>query len=327
MVKNGSHSPRHSISKVQKDFFIDSHVHIFPKKRLQGLVKWILGLIPDHPVSATVVKEDILHDLKQEGVTHFFNLVYPLREEEAGPLNEFNARFCESTPGAIPFATLHQDTPDKAGVAEKALKSHPFIGFKFHSFVQGFDPWDPRMDPLYAFLQEAGRPVILHTGYGDYYGKSMPASGLRAWLKRYPRLPVVFAHMAFPEFAEAFSMLEEFPDLYLDAALVLPCRRPAFEPLLDSIPGGIKIMDVLIEGLEKYKGRIMYGSDHPAGMGGLSDIYRDLNNFPISEAAKRSIRKETPMAFISRFQPDFDWGESLAAWDRAKWTVPALRLL
>ena len=311
MCKNGSDSPLPSTSKIHQDLFIDSHVHIFPEKRLWGLVKWIKGLIPEHPVSAMVAEADILHDLKQEGVTHFFNLVYPLKEEETGPLNEYNARFCESTPGAIPFATLHPDTPDKARVAEKFLKTHPFIGFKFHSFIQNFDPWDPCMDPLYAFLQEAGRPVILHTGYGDFYGKSMPASGLRTLLKRYPRLPMVFAHMAFPELAEAFSMLEEFPDLYLDAALVLPCRRPEFKPLLSAIPNGNKIIDVLGEGLETYKGRVMYGSDHPAGMGGLSDIYRDLKDFPVSEATKRSIRKETPMAFISRFEPDFDWGESL----------------
>jgi len=292
-------------------FFIDSHVHIFPEKRLRGLVKWIRGLIPDHPVSALVTEQELLSDFRKEGVTHFFNLVYPLKEEETGPLNEFNARFCSATPGAIPFATLHQDTHQKAGVAEEALKSHPFIGFKFHPFIQGFDPWDTRMDPLYAFLQEAGRPVILHTGYGDYYGKSMPTSELRALLKRYPRLPVVFAHMAFPELDTAFSMLDEFPDLYLDAALVLPCRRPAFEPLLLSVPGGKRMLDVLLEGLEAYRGRVMYGSDHPVGMGGLPDIYRDLHDLPISEEAKRSIRMETPMAFVSRFQPDFDWNQTL----------------
>jgi len=281
-------------------------------------MKWILEFIPEHPVSASVTEADILLDLKQEGVTHFFNLIYPLKEEETEALNVFNARFCESTPGAIPFASMHQDTPDKAGVAEKALMSYPFVGFKFHPFIQGFDPWDPRMDPLYAFLQEAGKPVILHTGFGDAYGKPMPAVDLKNLLKRYPRLSMVFVHMAFPEIAAVFSMMADFPDLYLDATLVLPHLRPKFEPILSSFPDGNKIIDVLVEGMEKYRTRIMYGSDHPAGMGGLSDIYKDLSDLPVSDAVKHSLRVETPMAFVSRFRPEFDWRKSLAMWDYAE---------
>ena len=311
----GSEVERNGGCGEEAKFFIDSHVHILPQERLGGLMRWILRLIPAHPVPEEVTAQYILEDLRREGVTHFFNLVYPLKEEETDSLNGFNGRLCSAIPGAIPFASMHQDTPDKASVAEDALKSFPFIGFKFHPFVQGFDPWDKRMDPLYAFLQEAGRPVIMHTGFGDYYGRPMPATELEGLLKRYPRLPFVLAHMAFPEVEAAFSMLEVYPELYLDATLVLPYLRPECEPYLASLPGGLGIIDSLIEGIETHAGRVLYGSDHPAGMGGLSDIYRDLTDLPVSDSLKKSIRVDAPKAFVSRFEPGFDWRANLTQLD------------
>jgi len=278
-------------------------------------MRWILRLVPAHPVPESVTAHHILEDLRREGITHFFNLVYPLKEEETDALNDFNGRLCSAIPGAIPFASMHQDTPDKARVAEAALKSFPFIGFKFHPFVQGFDPWDKRMDPLYAFLQEVGKPVILHTGFEDYYGRPMPVMELEGLVKRYPRLPFVLAHMAFPNLEAAFSMLEDYPELYLDATLVLSYLRPECEPYLASLPGGLGIIDRLIEGIEKNAGRVLYGSDHPAGMGGLSDIYSDVEDLPVSDFVKKSIRVDAPKAFVSRFEPGFDWRRNLTQWD------------
>ena len=66
-----------------------------------------------------------------------------------------------------------------------------------------------------------------------------------------------------------------------------------------------------MDGLERHAGRVMYGSDHPVGMVGLADIYRDLKDLPVSEDVKRAMRSETPKAFVSRFVPGFDWSATL----------------
>jgi hypothetical protein len=50
-------------------------------------------------------------------------------------------------------------------------------------------------------------------------------------------------------------------------------------------------------------------------MGGLSDIYRDLNDLPVSDFVKKSIRVDAPKAFVSRFDPGFDWRANLAQMD------------
>lgn len=275
-------------------------------------MRWIINAFPEHPLPETVMAGNILRDLVDQGVTHFFNLVYPLEAEETDNLNEFNAAFCQRIPGAIPFASLHQDTPEKVRVAEAALKSYDYVGFKFHPFFQGFHLWDRRMKSLFAFLQEAGKPVLLHTGFEDFYQSKMPVSELQDLLRQFPRLPVVFVHMAFPELSSVFRLLDTYPDLYLDATNVLAVRRPEFQYLLENLPEGEQILDILIAGLEKYSERIMYGSDHPAGFGSLGRIYQDLEQLPISDQAKRDIRTGTAKSFVSRFKPDFDWSQKLS---------------
>ncbi len=285
---------------------IDSHVHIMPPRRLQGLVRWMHKINHNHPVPESITKEALVEDLKKNGITHFFNLVYPLTPEETDTLNEFNIDFCKKTPGAIPFASMHQDTPHKVKLAEKIFSNHPVLGFKFQPSIQGFEPWDNRLDPLYEFLQDVKKPVLLHTGFG-----STTAEQLEGLLKRFPRLPIVFAHMGFPEIEKIYHMMDNYSELYLEATLVLPFQRTSHRQLLSSIPGGKKGLELLIDGLNKYKDRIMYGSDYPVGMGHLHDIYNDLEMTPVPDSVKQNIRSTTPMAFVDRFLPDFNWNQSL----------------
>jgi hypothetical protein len=270
-----------------------------------------LKAYPRHPVKEEVSTADILNDLRQAKVTHFFNFIYPLTKEETEGLNRFNAEFCRSTPGAIAFASLHPDTPNKADYAESLLAHDPFVGFKFHPFVQRFDPWDHRLDPLYGFLQEAGKPVILHTGFEAFYKLKMPIAQLAGLVKRYPRLPFVFVHMAFPDFPVCFELMKEFPDLYLDATNVLAFLRPEFKSMFQSLPDGNHLIDQLLAGLEVFSDRIMYGSDHPVGMGSLSAIYQDLEQLSLSETSKANLKANTAVAFINRFLPGFDWNNRL----------------
>jgi len=106
-------------------------------------------------------------------------------------------------------------------------------------------------------------------------------------------------------------MMGEYPDLYLDATNVLACFRPEFKPMLSLVPEGEKIMDILIEGLYKYRGRVMFGSDHPAGMGALGRIYQDLEELPVDYEIKRDLKGDAALAFIERFKPGFNWDGGL----------------
>jgi predicted TIM-barrel fold metal-dependent hydrolase len=297
---------QHAFHEFPCEFLFDSHVHIMPPKRMRGLARWILRAFPDHPVTESVTAAQVLDELREEGITHFFNFVYPLSREETEPLNAFNADFCEKTPGAVGFASLHLETPDKAKIAEDAFRKYEFLGFKFHPFVQKFDPWDSRMTPLYGFLQEVERPVVFHTGFEDFYHMKMPVDRLEDILKRFPDLPVVFVHMAFPALKRVFSMMETYPQLYLDATNVPALLGPEYQPYLAALPDGPQLMDIFLNGMETHADRILFGSDHPVGMGGLPDIYADFVGLPLGDETKQTILSQTPFHFIKRFLPDFN---------------------
>lgn len=292
-------------------FRIDTHAHILTDWRIQGLARWMKKAFPRHPVAETVTAPDLVRDLKEGGVTHFFNLVYPLSAEETDDLNAFNIRFCRYVPGAIPVAGVHPDTPDKARMAERLLADHQVAGFKLHPFIQRFDPWDPRMDDFYAFLQEAGKPVFFHTGFETFYNKTMPVADIRRLLKRFPRLPAVLVHMAYPHLDRAFDLLDEFPELYLDATGVFVFLRHSFRPYLES-PLTAEGFETLLETrLGRYPNRIFFGSDHPVGWGDVGKIFRDLRFVPVSDEVRRNLAAGAAMAFIDRFYPGFDWSRNL----------------
>lgn len=284
--------------------FIDAHVHVLPPKRLAGLMRWIHRAHPQHPVPGDVTENDITADLRREGVSRFFNFVYPLRPDETGPLNDFNLDFCARTPEAVPFGSMHVENPDKPDIAG-ALFERGFVGLKFHPFVQKFDPWDERMEELYDYLEEAGRPVFLHTGFEEWYKLDMPPEKLGNLMSRHPKLPAVFVHMMFPALDRAWRLLDEFPNLYMDATNVLAAFRPELEPVLRAWTGRKDLWEVFCEGLEKHAGRVLFGSDHPAGMGSLRRIYADPENLGLPENAVKSLVCDAPMNFLEKYAPEY----------------------
>ncbi|GAB6096281.1 amidohydrolase family protein [Desulfatiferula olefinivorans] len=290
---------------------IDTHVHIMTDRRIQGLARWMKKAFPGHPVAETVTAQDLVRDLKEGGVTHFFNLVYPLSADETDDLNAFNIDFCRSVPGAVPVAGIHPDTPDKAGVAERLLADHSVAGFKLHPFIQRFDPWAPRMDDFYAFLEEVKKPVFLHTGFETFYGKGMAVTELRRLLARFPGLPAVLVHMAYPHLDQALDLLDEFPDLYLDATGVFVFLRHSFRPYLEPPLTAETFETLLSRRLGQYPGRIFFGSDHPVGWGDVGKIFKDLRLVPVSETTRQHLESGAARAFIDRFYPGFDWSRNL----------------
>lgn len=292
-------------------FQIDTHVHVLTDWRIQGLARWMKKYFPQHPVSVTATAQDLVDDLKKGGVTHFFNLVYPISSDETDWLNDFNIEFCKKTPGAIPFAGMHQDTPHKARLAEKLLTEGHVAGFKLHPFIQKFDILDSRFDEFYAFLDEVKKPLFFHTGFERFYKTSLPVSDLHTFLKRYPNVPVVFVHMAYPELDRVLSLLDDYPNLYLDATGVFVFMRHSFVPFLHEKLAGGAFERLLETRLPMYSDRIFFGSDHPVGWGDIQKVNKDLGFIPVSDETREWLRYKAAKAFIDRYYPGFDWGRNL----------------
>ena len=131
------------------DLWIDPHVHILPPRRMAGLVRWVKKFTPGFPLSEDITKEEILEELRAAGISFFFNLVFPLREEETEDLNRFNRDLCAEIPEAIPFGSVHIDTPDKEKETRRCIEEYGFVGMKLHPYAQLFPAFGPEMHPMF----------------------------------------------------------------------------------------------------------------------------------------------------------------------------------
>jgi predicted TIM-barrel fold metal-dependent hydrolase len=280
---------------------IDVHVHLLPPWRLSKLMQWMHRLYPQHPVPATITLEECIADYKRLGVDYFFNLAYPIFANETEGLIDFNADLRRQYPWIVPWGSLHVENPDKARIVERIIVREDFLGLKFHPFIQRFDPGDPRMFEAYQRLSELGRPVVFHTGFEELYGGTLPVATMERLVQDFPRLPFVFAHSLFPEFGEAWRILDRYDNVWLEMTNV-------FGVLWDTrYPSGVAFVDKaqLLDGLAARSDRVMFGSDHPAGMGSLEEIYRTLDTLGLSETVKENLLGETARRFVLRFKPGF----------------------
>ncbi len=264
----------------------DSHVHVFPAGRHRGLMRWIHRIMPGHPVGEGITEAGVLQDLEGSGVAEFFNLVYPLGDGETAPLNEWCLSFAKRVPAARPVCSMHVETANKPAVAEDLFRRGSY-GIKFHPFIQGFNPSDAVFDDLYRAMDETGMPLFLHTGFDAWYGSSFPASDIERIVRGNPGMPVVLVHMIFPDLAAAFGLLDNYGNVILDATNVpgafVYARKHGME-----LPASL--VDEFVDGVERHHGRVMYGSDHPVGMGSLADIRGDLDALGLSAEALASLR-------------------------------------
>jgi uncharacterized protein len=295
------------------DVIIDAHVHILPRVRLRGLMRWIKRAFPEHPVDATIDEEGILNDLRENRISFFFNYVYPLKEEETDSLNKFNFELSKNIDVVAPFGSLHFDTRDKKGVVKKCIEDYGFVGLKFHPFVQKFDPADEKMFSVYELMEKYERPVVLHTGFDEFYQMKMPAEDLMKILDKFPNLPLVLSHCLFPRFDDANLLAQSYNNVYLDATNVFGALRFFMSDTNDEEVRGRgnlyreRFRTLILERSE----RTLFGSDYPVGMGGLDEIYDDIFAFGLSEAVERDLAFKTAWGFVRRFSPDV-----FSCWER-----------
>jgi hypothetical protein len=281
---------------------VDAHVHIIPPERMAGLMRWIHRAFPGHPVPADIDRAGVLADIERGGASRFFNMAYPLKPEETETLNNFNFELTRDLPQAVGWGSLHPENQDCAGITRGCLSELGFIGMKFHPFVQKFSIFDQRIIPVYDTLSEMKRPLIIHTGFDEFYKVSMPAREVRRLISYYPDMPVVISHMLFPDIEGAFDIMEEFPQTIGDLTNVPGALR------LLALSKGLAFHDTpQLLALEKripaFADRLLFGSDHPAGMGGYGEIYRDFHQMRISERDRELIMRVNAEALVERYLP------------------------
>ena len=273
--------------------FHDCHTHLFPADRLGGLMRWIHRSVLDFKVPIDITADQAVTDLRQAGAVRWANLLFPIGAGEAADLHAWGQQLAERVPEITPFGGVHVADRDPLAVVQEAVEEFDMAGLKFHPMVQRFNPWDPRLAAVLSYLETARRPIYVHTGYDELHGHDYDRPGMEAMLADYPELPVVLAHVGFPDLEWGFSLADRYPQVWLD---------------LTNVPGSVALMDSPEEllvtfrrGLAQHRDRCLMGTDYPTGMGNLGEILGQFHSIGIDEDLLEHVMMKSTAAFFDQY--------------------------
>jgi predicted TIM-barrel fold metal-dependent hydrolase len=201
---------------------VDCHVHFLPA-RVQEKV-WAYfengrdNYGTDWPVAYAIPDaEERLAVLERLGVRAFPTLPYPHKPGMAAWLNDWSAEFAQGRPQVLPSATFYPE-PEAPHYVAEALDRGVRV-FKVHVQVGAFDPHDALLEPVWARLEEAGTPVVIHCGSGPIRGEHTGPEPVGGLLDRHPLLRLVIAHMGMPEYRAFLDVAERFERVHLDTTM------------------------------------------------------------------------------------------------------------
>ncbi len=227
---------------------VDFHVHLFPDKGFDAIWKVFKSYGAD--VVYKFYSPQCIDYLGRHGVGHIVFSNYAHKKGIAEPMNQWNLALLDRHPHLYCFAAFHPDDDNALQDAARAL-SHPrVIGIKLHCLVQRIHPHDERLMPLYEMVIARRKRLLMHVGTGPMGNEFVGIAHFKKLLRRFPELPANVAHMGGLEFQAFIELLDDHPNIYLDTAY-------SFWP---GLPFTFNLgPDVL----EKYRHRILYGSDFP----------------------------------------------------------------
>lgn len=225
---------------------IDSHVHLHPNRLAEAIRRYFHEHI--WHVDYALDVEEAVATLK---VDRMVALPYAHKPGIASALNDFTLELARKHPEVVPCCTVF---PGEKGVIEDALAG-PFHGVKIHCHVMRCAPDDPRLDDVWEASSRTQKPVVIHcgpepasAGYGIDVRQFSGYEKLARALRRFPDAVAIVPHLGVDQSAQFEEMLGEFPNLYLDTAMVI-CDYFPQRPDIGM--------------LRRHPDRILYGTDFP----------------------------------------------------------------
>jgi uncharacterized protein len=165
---------------------VDIHTHFMPERVLDKVWAYFDRAGPlvgrPWPVAYRGDEAERVETLRRFGVRRFTSLVYPHKPKMAAWLNEWAVGFAESTPDCLATATFYPE-PEAPRYVDDAIRAGTRI-FKVHLQVGDYDPNDPLLDGVWAMIDDAAVPVVIHCGSGPQPGRFTGPEPIRALLDR-----------------------------------------------------------------------------------------------------------------------------------------------
>ena len=204
--------------------------------------------------------------------------------------DEHVAQFCAQVQKLYGFAGCDPTQQGHMEELKHAIEDLHLVGLKMGPIYAGFDPRDPRCEPVYAYCQDRGIPILFHTG--TTYHPAAPLGVSRPWLFdavaiKYPELRMVLAHMGHPFCEECTVVIRKHPHVYADISGL--CYRPW------------QFYNMMIVAQEyKVTHKMLFGTDYPITTSRESiDGVRNVNHI-IGEASLPRVSEEVIETILAR---------------------------
>jgi hypothetical protein len=271
----------------------DCHIHVQPWEQFHPAARELMSRnrSDGERVAAALARpESLLRLMDEEGVERaaLINYVAP---EVIGFTEEVNDWVSRFTSGhrdrLVPVGSIHprrtRDARDEARrlfetLGIRMLKIHPP-----HQLVaaNAYLSGDEAQGAIYAAAQDAGRPVMIHTGTSIFPGARnrfadpMAADDIAI---DFPKLRIILAHAGRPLYMETAAFLaRRHANLYLDLSGIPPKK------LLEYLPR-----------LEELSRKCLWGTDWPSpGVMSLKKNVEDFLALPLSPEARTRILWES----------------------------------
>ncbi|QIH99156.1 amidohydrolase [Rhodococcoides fascians A21d2] len=233
----------------------DVHTHFMPKNVMDKVWSYFDSAGPltgsVWPISYRFAEDRRLQVIRGFGVRKFTSMIYPHKPSMAAWLNSWGADFAARTPDCLQTATFYPED-GAAEYVEQALTNGARI-FKSHIQVGNYSPNDPLLDGVWGALSDAQVPVVIHCGSGPAPGTHTGPEPIAALLQRFPKLPLIIAHMGMPEYVEFLDLADRFENVRLDTTMSFTDFSEAGAPFpRHELP---RLLDL--------QNRILFGSDYP----------------------------------------------------------------
>ena len=190
----------------------------------------------------------------------------------------------------IPFAGCDPTQPEYLEELRHALVGLGMAGVKMGPIYAGFDPRDPRCDPVYAHCQAHGLPIVFHSG--TTFDTMAPLGFSRPWLfdevaMKYPELRMVLAHVGHPFCDECLVVIRKHPHVYADISAIFYRPWQFYNTLIIAQEYGVTH-------------KLLFGTDYPFAKAQESiDGLRDVNEI-IGQSGLPRVSDETIEGILHR---------------------------
>jgi uncharacterized protein len=263
---------------------IDAHIHMYPEKLMNAIYLYFAKLGWQLPFNLGV--EDALKHLQEHNVEKAFLLLYAHKKGMSMQLNQWAHALCLKHPHLIPFGCYFPEDDERETIIRNCLLDWNFAGFKLHFNVQKYRADDPLYFPVYQGAVEYGKGVIMHIGTFPNAGEHLGASRLAAVMEKYPQLKVMVAHMGFYQTDEFWRIMDSYPGVYLDTAFIL--GNPSF----------YDADKIILETMERFPDRVLYGSDFPLICHSLQDGLSYIDALPWDNKLKENLLYNNAVRFL-----------------------------